>query len=178
MKHHIGYNLAILFLGLAELACILLLVLSVLPAPGPFGLEVEEPLTVSSSQLEDGKSLVQLQGRIITRQGQAKRDQTLYLDAIEILIGNGKDTKTVVLKEPSFAPRLAEEIFVETEESIPYDRVLSVTVVKNGERYALSNSVDSIFKISTLISGFLAVVFALLLTHFIKQRYYLSQETH
>ncbi len=167
---HIGHNLAILLCGLLELALIVLLILSVIPAT-PLGIEVDETVEVSCSRLEDGQYLLQIGGRLINR-----ADVTAQPQALRVTVSDGNTSEMLVLDLPELSPRVPYDIFAEVKAACAYDRVEGLQILTSEGAMSLSNANDGFFNFSTLLCAFLAVADALVLIHFIKQRYYLAEE--
>ncbi len=168
---HIGHNLAILLCGLLELALVVFLILSMIPTPPPLGVEVDETVQVSCSELENGQYLLQLRGRLVNR-----GEEAVEFDTLRVTVSDGKARKTIEQELPTLSPRVPYDLFAELEVPVFYDRVDALTVVLDGEELPLSNGNGGIFSVSTLLCAFLVVADAFVLIHFIKQRYYLAQE--
>ena len=174
MKQRIAYWCATAALGIAEIFFAVMLVLSLLPQTNTFSIELREPVEVSSSalNLEKKQYVSQIRGVLI-----CTGDQNLQLDALRITVGNGKETKEIMLEDLMLPSRLEQELFYEWQENAMYDRVLRVEGIV-GERVELiANRASGVsLDAGTVLWLALAVVAGIFLTHFIKQHYYLAQE--
>ncbi len=173
MTKHIGYNLLIVLSAAVTLLLLVLMLLSLVGDAAEVPLSVREEFIASSSLLEKGSDryLVQVQGSLINL-----GDTPLQVDALKLCIGDG-DTEWELVKEGFSLPVRFERPFLyEWEDTVPYDRVLSVVAVCNGEELPLANSTaDAPFNISALIYAGLTLLAAWALLTVSKQRYYLAQ---
>ena len=174
MKQRIGYWIAAVVLGVAELFFAVMTVLSVLPPSNALSVEVRETVAVSSSALDAEKTqyVSQLSGVLIYT-----GDKNLSVDALRITVGNGAETKEIVLEDVLLPSRLEREIFYEWTDTGIYDRVLKIEAEVGKRTEPISNRTAKLsFDAGVLLWLALAVVIGLFLVHVIKQHYYLAQE--
>lgn len=171
MKKHVGYNVAIAVCGVLAVVFLVLLVLAILPPAKKLGIEVKDTVGVSSSGL-DGGYVVQIAGSIVNL-----NEETVTADEVRILVSDGRNDKTVVLKDVKLSPRVPYDLLWDWKDTTPYDRVKEVTVVVDGTSESLSNNTQGlVLNLNTLLWGVLTVMDAIVLIYLAKQRYYLYQE--
>ncbi len=176
MKQHLRYNVAIIICAVLALLFVTLTVVALVPSRSASGVEVKETIRVSSSLDGDSKGYrSQLRGVLIN-----KTDARVKIDRLELVVGNGKEEKQIVLRNITLEPRVAYDLQAygyEWEDTVAYDRVLSVTAVCGETREQISNNTVALrFDPVALLWGVLALIDAILLVRFSKMRYYLAQE--
>lgn len=165
--------LAVLF-GIAGVMFAVLMLLTLFVPNGSADVRVKEPIAVSSSlvEKEGGLYMAQISGSLLN-----EGDAPLTVDAIKITIGDGKTERELVLDGFVLESRLVREILYDVPTQTAFDRVLTVTIVCNGEASVLSNQDATIsLDLDTLVwfgLTLLAIHFAI---RFGKRSYYIKQE--
>ena len=176
MKKHIRYNVAIIVCAMLAVVFSVLAVIALLPEKTESGVEVKETIRVSSSLDGDSKGYrSQLRGVIVN-----KSDKTVKIDRLELVVSNGREEKQIVLRDITLTPRVVYDIQnadYEWEDTVAYDRILSVTVVSGSLREQIpNNTVGLQFDLAVLLWVVLTVIDAIVLVRVSKLRYYLAQE--
>lgn len=174
MKQRIAHWVITVILGVAEIFFAFMLILSLLPPANAFSVELREPLEVSTSalDLEKKQYVSQIRGVLI-----CTGDQNLQLDAIRITVGNGKETKEILMENVTLPSRLERELFYEWQGNEIYDRVLRVEGIVGERAELIANRTSGVnLDVGVVLWLSLAVVAGIFLAHFIKQHYYFAQE--
>lgn len=173
MKKHIGQNIRILITGLCVLLLLVATILSAIPE-ADLGVKVSEAMEVSWSRISMNEELYacEIEG-ILKNTG----DETILIDRLEILVGNGKEEHLLTQEGITLPARTAHEIFLRWEDEKAYDRVLSVKITANGETATLANlteggSVNGL----TVLLGALCLLCAYLLVRAVRIRLYMEEE--
>ncbi len=173
MKKHIGYNLLIALGAALTLLFLVLMLLSLVDGGTDERLKVRESFIASSSLIESGddRRQVQVQGSLINLE-----DQTLSIEELHVRIGNRETDRVFSWTDITLPSRMEVPLLYEWEDTVDYDRVLSVTVVIDGEELTLANhTADAPFNASALIYAALTLLSGWGLLSASKQRYYLAQ---
>ena len=177
-KERIIVTLQIAVFGLLSLMLAVLTVLSLLPASNE-GIEVSQPITVSSSSLSPIGAEVkdyhtQVGGTLFNPTG-----ENIAVESVQVRVSDGKNEKTVTVEGFTLPARNSYEIMTEFEGQIAYDRVVEVSLTCNGRADVLQNQTASSVGISGIAVFYLLLLAgtAFLTVRAVKIRYYLHQES-
>ena len=176
-KDRIIASLQIGVFGLLSLMLAVFTGLELLPAPSE-GVEVSQPITVSSSSLSPIEAEIkdyhtQVGGTMFNPTGDA-----VAVESVQIRVSDGTNEKNVTVEGFTMPARTSYELLTEFEGQIAYDRVVEVKLICNGREDILPNQVTSAFGISGIAVFYLFLLAgtAFLTVRAAKIRYYLYQE--
>ncbi len=158
--------------ALLLLACIVLTVITLLPS-GIGGFSVKQPLTVSVSQKDATGEvyLGQIRGVLFN-----ENEKDLKLEALYVEVENAGVRERVVIDGVTVHAHRTYDVLYEWETRTPHTAVNSVIAVVDGEEIRISNLAPALIDSDTLVCLLGVLVFGLLGTFFVKQRYYIYQE--
>lgn len=164
--------------GILALLLLVLTVTELIPDSSQ-GLEVRQPIKVSSSSLSPIGAEIkdyhsQVAGSLFN-----PTDETVTVDSVNVTVSDGKNEKVVTVEGFTLPARTEREITASFEGQISFDRVTEVSVVRGAETDLLPNQTASAFDVSGIVIFYavLLVIAVLLTVRAAKVRYYLYQET-
>ena len=176
-KENLLMNLRIVLWGLATLLFVVLTVLELIPNKSS-GITVKEPIRISSASLSpfeaEQKDYTCLLTGILLNESNA----AVAVESVRVVIGDGKQEKTLELEGFTLPARSTHEISVSFEDTVDYDRVKTVVLTADGTEDILPNQTKSGFSVSGVMILYFAglILSGWFLYDTCKKRYYLWQE--